>query len=144
MRDLVLPLLRDSPEAFLLMDDSMHDKHYSRFIDVAKRPYSGNAHGMVTGIGLVNLVHSSGEADDFLPLDYRVYAPDHDGQTKNEHFLAMFNQVVSDGKLLARNILFDFWYAGSTNLKRIHRADWTFFTTLKSNWLVSLGKESGY
>ena len=107
MRELILPLLRDSPEAFLLVDDRVQDKKYSRFIDVAKRPYSGNAHGMVTGIGLVNLLHSSGEAGDFLPLDYRVYAPDHDGQTKNDHFLALFNQVVAEGTLLARTILFD-------------------------------------
>ena len=79
LRELILPLLRDSPESFLLVDDSVQDKRYSRFIDMAKRSYSGNAHGMVTGIGLVNRVHSSGEAGDFLPLDYRVYAPDHDG-----------------------------------------------------------------
>ena len=144
MRELILPLLRDSPEAFLLVDDRVQDKKYSRFIDVAKRQYSGNAHGMVTGIGLVNLVHSSGEAGDFLPLDYRVCAPGHDGQTKNDHFLTLFDQVVSDGKLLARTILFDSWYAGSTNLKRIYRAGWTFFTTLKSNRWVSLTKESGY
>ena len=144
LRELVAPLLCDSPEAFLLVDDSVQDKRYSRFIDVAKRQYSGNAHGMVTGIGLVNLVHSSGEAGDFLPLDYRVYAPDEDGQTKNDHFLTMFDHVVAEGNLLARTILFDSWYAGSTNLKRIHRAGWTFFTTLKSNRLVSLAKESGY
>ncbi|MEJ7663472.1 MAG: hypothetical protein WKG07_29950 [Hymenobacter sp.] len=99
------------------MDDSVQDKRYSRFIELAKRQYSGNAHGMVTGIGLVNLVHSSGEAGDFLPLDYRVYAPDQDQQTKNDHFRAMFDQVVAEGKLLARTILFDSWYAGSANLK---------------------------
>ena len=121
MRELVLPLLRDSPEAFLLVDDRVQDKRYRRFIDLAKRPYSGTAHGMVTGIGLVNLVHSSGEAGDFLPLDYRVYAPDHDGQTKNDHFLALFDHVASEGKLLASTILFNSGYAGSTNLKRIHR-----------------------
>ena len=144
LRELAQPLLHDSPEAFLLVDDNVQDKKYSRFIEVAKCQYSGNAHGMVTGIGLVNLVHSSGEAGDFLPLDYRVYAPDQDGQTKNDHFLAMFDQVVAEDKLLARTILFDSWYAGSTNLKRIHRAGWTFFTTLKSNRLVSLAKESGY
>ena len=144
MRELVQPLLRDSPEAFLLVDDSVQDKRYSRFIDLAKRQYSGNTHGMVTGIGLVNLVHSSGEAGDFLPLDYRIYAPDEDQLTKNDHFLAMFDRVVAEGKVLARTILFDSWYAGSTNLKRIHRAGWTFFTTLKSNRLVSLTKASGY
>ena len=144
MRELVQPLLRDSAEAFLLVPDSAQDKRYSRFIDVAKRPYSSNAHGMVMCIRLVNLVHSSGESRDFLPLDYRVYAYDQDGQLKNNHFLVLFDQVVAEGKLLARTILFDSWYAGSTNLKRIHRAGWTFLTTLKSNRLVSLAKESSY
>ena len=142
LRELVQPLLHDSPEAFLLVDDSVQDKKYSRFIEVAKRQYSGNAHGMVTGIGLVNLVHSSGHTGDFLPLDYRVYAPEEDQLTKNDHFLAMFDQVVAEGKVLARTILFNSWYAGSTNLKRIHRAGWTFFTTLKSNRLVSSTKGS--
>ena len=52
----------------------------------------------------------------------------------------MFQQVAAEGKLLARTILFDSWYAGSTNLKRIHRADWMFFTILKSNRLVNLSK----
>ncbi|MGI4873486.1 MAG: transposase [Janthinobacterium lividum] len=56
----------------------------------------------------------------------------------------MFQQVVDEGKLLARTILFDSWYADSTNLKAIHRADWTFFTTLKSNRLVRVSKQTGY
>lgn len=101
-------LLNDSPEALLLVDDSVQDKRYSRFIDVAKRLYSGYAHGMVTGTGLVNLLHSSGEAGDFLPLDYRDYALRQDGQTKNDYFLALYDQVVAEGKLLTSNFLFDF------------------------------------
>ena len=99
---------------------------------------------MVRGIGLVNLVHSSGEAGDFLPLDDRIYAPDLDGRTKNDHFQAMFAQVVSKGNILTHNVLFNSWYAGSDNLKRIHRAGWSFFTTLKSNRQASASKEVGY
>ena len=144
LTELVAPLLHDSPEAFLLVDDSVQDKRYSRFIEVAKRQYSGNVHGMVTGICLVNLVHSSGEAGDFLPLDFRLYAPDLDQKTKNTHFQDMFQQVVDECKILARTILFDSWYAGSTNLKKIHRAGWTFFTTLKRNRLVRCSTDTGY
>ena len=88
-------------------------------------------------------MRSSGQAGNFLPLDYRVYAPDGDQFTKNDHFLALFDHVVAEGKGLARTILFDSWYAGSTNLKRIHRAGWAFFTTLKNNRLVSRSKDSG-
>jgi hypothetical protein len=143
LRALVLPLLHDSPEAFLLVDDSVQDKGYSRFIEVAKRQYSGAVHGPVTGIGLVNRVQSSGESGDFLPLDFRRYAPEADGLPKNEHFQAMFAQVVAEDKRLARTVLFDSWYAASANVKQIHRAGWTFFTPLKSNRLVSLSKERG-
>lgn len=75
------------------MDDNVQDKRYCCFIDVAvaKRPYSSNPHGMVTGIRLVNLVYSSGEVRDFLPLDYRVCAPYQDGQSKSDHFLTLFD-----------------------------------------------------
>lgn len=144
LRELVQPLLTDSPEAFLLVDDSVQDKRYSRFIDLAKRQYSGATHGMVTGIDMVNLMHSSGEADDFMPLDFRVYVPQQDGLTKNDHFQAMFKQVVEQGQIQAQTLLLDSWYASSENLKGIHRAGWTFFTTLKINRLVSLSKETGY
>ncbi|NVO31276.1 transposase [Hymenobacter sp. P5342] len=144
LRELVQPLFIDSPDAFLLLDDSVQDKRYSRFIEVAKHQYSGNEHGLVTGICLVNLVHSSGEAGDFLPLDYRVYAPELDGVSKNEHFRAMFAHVLAEDKIKARTLLFDAWYSGSDNLKLIHRAGWTFFTTLKSNRLVSVRKETGF
>ena len=44
---------------------------------------------MVTGTGLVNRMHSSGEAGDFLPLDYRVYASDQTDRRKSDQFLAL-------------------------------------------------------
>ncbi|HEV2037710.1 MAG TPA: IS701 family transposase, partial [Candidatus Eremiobacteraceae bacterium] len=81
---LVSGLLHDSEQAFLIADDSVQDKRYSRFIELVKRQYSGATHGLVRGIGVVNLVHSSGAAGDFYPIDYRIYALDSDGKTKNE------------------------------------------------------------
>jgi hypothetical protein len=142
--ELVRGRINDSPEAFLLADDSIQDKRYSQFIELVKRQYSGNEHGLVKGIGVVNLVHSSGAEGDFWPIDYRIYAPEADGKTKNDHFREMFLRAVSDKQLQARIILFDAWYASVENLKLIHRSGWTFFTTLKINRLVSLRKEQGY
>ena len=54
--ELVQGLIVDSPEAFLIVDDSVQDKRYSRFIELVKRQYSGAEHGLVRGIGIVNLV----------------------------------------------------------------------------------------
>jgi hypothetical protein len=141
---LVKDRIEDSKEAFLLVDDSVHDKRYSRFIELVRAQYSGNEHRVIKGIGVVSLVHSAGKDADFYPIDYRVYAPDVDGKTKNDHFQEMFINGLDQKHLQARTILFDGWYASAENLKLIHRRKRIFFTTLKSNRLVSLSKEAGY
>jgi DDE family transposase len=99
---------------------------------------------VIKGIGVVNLVHSAGKDADFYPIDYRGYAPDVDGKTKNDHFAEMFVNALEQKHLQAHTILFDGWYASAENLKLIHRRQRIFFTTLKSNRLVSLSKAEGY
>ena len=142
--DLVASYIDDKPDAFLLVDDSVQDKRYARFIELAKRQYSGNEHGTVNGINLVNLVHSTGNDGDFFPIDYRIYHPETDLKTKNDHFQDMFRRAITHKQLNVRTILFDSWYASVENLKLIHRSGWTFFTTLKSNRMVSLHRDTGY
>ena len=141
---LVKERIDDSEEAFLLVDDSVQNKEYSHSIETVKLQYSGNEHGLVKGIGLVNLVHTNGFEGDFYPVNYRVYNPDEDGKTKNEHFREMFVQANESQQIKARNIAFDSWYGSADNLKLIHRSGWTFYTNLKSNRKVSLSKETGY
>jgi len=150
--ELAEPLIRDGPEAYLILDDSVQNKAYSRKIELVKRQYSGAEHGLVRGIGIVNLVHTSGKTraatdaatDAFYPIDFRIYEPVHDGKTKNDHFREMLQNAFSDKRIQARTVLFDTWYASVDNLKMIHRAGRVFVTTLKANRLVSLSKESGY
>ena len=129
---LVKDRIDESPGAFLIVDDSVYDKRYSQFSELVRAQYSGNEHRVVRGIGVVSLVHSAGQEEDFYPIDYRVYAPDVDGKTKNDHFHEMFVNAVDHKQLKARTILFDGWYASAENLKLLHRHHWTFFTTLKS------------
>ena len=144
LRELVAPLLTDVSGGFLLVDDSVQDKGYSKFIEMARVQYSGNVHGLVRGINLVNMVYTTGEPGDFLPVDFRIYAPEIDGLTKNNHFCEMFSRVATSSSVPTRTVLFDSWYSAANNLKQIHRAGWTFFTTLKSNRLVRLSKETAY
>ncbi len=139
---LVQPLLNDTDEAYLIVDDSVQDKRYSTKIELTKRQYSGNEHGLVRGIGVVNLVHSDGR--DFYPIDFRIYSPEADGKTKNEHFREMFLAALNDKKLLAKTILFDSWYASVDNLKLIAKSQRYFVTTLKSNRMVSTSPQTGY
>lgn len=142
--ELVVPLIHDSATSYLIVDDSVQDKRYSHKIEMVKLQYSGAAGGLVRGIGVVNLVHTSGQAGDFYPIDYRVYSPDCDGKTKHQHFQEMLLRAKSDKRLLANTVLFDSWYASADTLKLLVRLDMVFVTTLKSNRLVSLSPEAGY
>jgi hypothetical protein len=130
----VQPLLRDGPECYLIFDDSVQDKHYSHKIEMVKLQYSGAVGGLVRGIGVLNLLHSSGAASaegEFYPLDYRIYDPAGDGKTKNQHFREMLLRAVSDKRLQAKTMLFDSWYASVDNLKLLERLKRFFVTTLK-------------
>ena len=140
----VSPHIEDSKEAAIIVDDSVQNKQYSRFIELVKCQYSGNEHGTIRGIGLVNFVHSGGNNQDFWPIDYRIYHPDTDGKTKNDHFQEMFKRLITHKNIQARTILFDSWYGSADNIKLIHRSGWTFFTTLKGNRLVSVDRDIGY
>jgi hypothetical protein len=145
--EVVGPRIDNRPDAYLIVDDSVQDKRYSKKIELVKRQYSGNEHGLVRGIGVVNLLHATGEAGQFYPIDYRVYNPDGpegDAKSKNEHFREMLLRAKGEKGLLARTVLFDTWYASVENLKMIHRMDMFFVSTLKENRLVSLSKQTGY
>jgi SRSO17 transposase len=130
-------LIDDSEESYLIIDDSVQNKQYSKSIELVKRQYSGATGGLVRGIGVVNLVHTNGQ-DDFNPIDFRIYAKMYDGKTKNDHFREMLVEAMSNKQLKAKTVLFDSWYASWQNLKLVHRLNLTFYTSLKSNRLVSL------
>ena len=142
--ELVEGLIDDSPEAYLLIDDSVQDKRYSRSIEMVKLQYSGVEGGLVRGIGVVNLVHTNGGDGEYYPIDFRIYAKDADGKTKNDHFQEMLLRAVIERKIQAKTVLFDSWYSSWHNLKLVHRLGLIFYTVLKANRLVSLSKEEGY
>lgn len=138
----VKDLFTDSEEAYLIIDDSVQNKEYSRSIELVKRQYSGATGGLVRGIGVVNLVHTNGK--DTYPIDYRIYANEADGKTKNDHFKEMLINAVANKRIKAKTVLFDSWYGAWQNLKLVNTLGLIFYTTLKNNRLVSLSKEDGY
>ena len=141
--ELAQSLIDNTSDAFLILDDSVQEKKYSRKIENVYRQYSGNIHDVVNGIGVVNLVHGT-DNDGVYPIDYCIYDPELDGKTKNDHFLSMLKKAFTEKGIRAKWILFDSWYGSAENVKYIHRAGRFFVTTLKSNRLVSVDKEQGY
>ena len=98
---------------------------------------------MIKGIGVVSLVHSAGKDEDFYPIDYRVYAPEVEGKTKNDHFQEMFVNAVDQKQIQARTSCLTVVRIGR-ELETDSPPQADFFTTLKSNRVVSLSKEQGY
>ena len=125
---------------YLVADDSVLNKRYSRRNELAKVQYSGNEHGLINGICLVNLLWTGDDGNEYIPVDYRVYKPENDDKTKNDHFQDMLKRAKNRG-FSPQYVLFDAWYASVDNLKLITRGmHWNFLCNLKSNRQVSVVK----
>ena len=83
-----------TPKGFLVFDDTVADKNFSHNIELVRRQYSGNAHGVIKGIGIVTCVYVNPELDQFWIIDYRIYDPDGDGKTKLDHVQEMLVNCV--------------------------------------------------
>lgn len=121
-------------DCYLVGDDSVLDKSRSRKNELAKWQYSGAVHGKVNGICMVNLLWSDGK--DYVPVDYRHYAPQHDDKTKNDHWRELLDKAEKRG-FKPRYILTDSWYGSVKNMKHIDAKGWHWITNLKSNRQVS-------
>jgi hypothetical protein len=143
IRDKALADIPLSPHGFVLFDDTVIDKDFSRKIEMARTQYSGNAHGIVRGIGVVTCVYYNPDVDQFYALDYRIFDPDRDGQSKLDHVWDML-----DG-LAARNVaygyvLMDSWYAVKELMVHIDDLGKIYYCPLKNNRLVDdSGNPSG-
>jgi len=128
--------LVDDKTGYLLCDDTLLNKQYSRVNELAKKQYSGNEHGLVNGICLVNMLWT--REDEIIPVDYRVYRKERDDKTKNDHFQDMLKRA-NDRGFLPFYVLMDSWYSSIANLKLITRTfNWNFICNLKSNRKVSV------
>lgn len=132
----VKPLVNLST-GYLICDDTLLDKRYSRNNELASLQYSGNAHGLVNGIVLVNLLWTDGA--EFVPINYRLYDKTRDDQTKNDHFCAMLDKAHKRN-FTPYYVLMDSWYGSVANLKQIDSYDWRWITNLKHNRQVSVAK----
>ena len=103
--------LIESSHGYLVFDDTVLDKSYSRKIDCSQWQYSGNAGGLVKGIGLVSCVYVNPEVDQYWVIDYRLYDKAGDGRSKLEHVQEMLKSTLHSKGLLFKTVLMDSWYA---------------------------------
>jgi len=94
-----------TPKGFVVFDDTVADKNFSHTIELVRRQYSGNAHAVIKGIGIVTCVYVNPDLDQFWIIDYRIYDPDGDGKTKLDHVQDMLLNCVHQKQL-------QFWTVG--------------------------------
>lgn len=120
----------------LIVDDSVLSKTHSKKIDLVHYQYSGNAHDVIAGIGLVNLLWHGLEQAQSVPIDYRIYDKDSDGKTKNSHFCDRLS-LAKSRSLQPEAVVMDAWYSSLKNLKAIRDHGWVWVTPLRKNRQVN-------
>lgn len=129
-----------SPDGRVLFDDSVMDKSASQKIEGTMKQYSGNAHHVVTGIGVVTCVYYNPDTDRFYPLDYRIYDKVRDGRSKLDHVTDMLARLIKKDVPFS-HVLMDSWYATAELMNKV--MDWNklFVCAIKSNRLYSPGQD---
>ena len=128
-----------SEAGYIIFDDTVADKDYSYEIEGVRKQYSGNAHGLVKGIGIVTFIYYNPELDRYWVIDYRIFDPDRDGKTKLKHVNEMLSLAEKRG-VQYKTALMDSWYATSQMMTRLHQAGKLFYCPLKHNRLVDESK----
>jgi hypothetical protein len=142
VREKALALIVPSTNGYLAIDDTIMDKASSEEIEVASAQYSGQKHGITTGIGVVTLVYINPKLNKYWILDYRIYDKTTDGKKKTEHALEMIEywQTVSElypDRLPFTTVLIDAGYTCKKIMQYIVRKDKIFYGVFPKSRIVS-------
>jgi hypothetical protein len=139
----IKPQLVPSVNGYLLFDDTVLDKRHSFKIELVTKQYSGNAHQVIKGIGVVTCVYVNPDTDQFWAIDYRIYNPAEDGKNKLGLVYEMLQSAVKDKQLTFPTVLMDSWYATQGLMQQIEEMGKIYYTVIKKNRKVdeTLGQQ---
>jgi hypothetical protein len=123
----------ESTRGCIVFDDSVLDKNHSHHIDLVRRQYSGNAHGLIKGIGMVNCLYVNPDSGQYWIIDYRIFDPLGDGKSKLDHVREMLISVVSTKALSFNRVLVDSWYVTKELMLLIESLGKIYYCPLKAN-----------
>ena len=137
--------IQPSVHGFVIFDDTVLDKNFSHKIELVRLQFSGNTHGLIKGIGLVNCVYVNPETGQYWVIDYRIYDPERDGKSKLDHVQDMLTQIVQHKQLPFHAVLMDTWYATKDLMLFIDSLHKIYYCPLKDNRQVDdSGGEAPY
>jgi hypothetical protein len=132
----VEPLIMPDACGYLIFDDTVLDKRFSQSIELVRRQYSGNEHRVIRGIGLISCLYVNASTGEFWVIDYRLYNPDGDGNSKLDHVEQMLQGAVFAKQLPFAIVLMDSWYAAKRLMAAIESLGKLYYCPLKTNRLV--------
>jgi hypothetical protein len=132
--DKVKDVVEPDGNGYIIFDDIVLDKRYSEGIEMLRRQYSGNEHGILQAIGVVSCVYVDPKVQRFWGIDYRIFNPDVDGKTKIDYVKDMLQNLVYH--LPFDTVLMDTWYAVNSFMLYIDNLDKIYDCPLKKNRLV--------
>jgi hypothetical protein len=140
----LVDVLQQSENGYIIFDDTVLDKDYSRAIELVRRQYSGNAKRVIRGIGLVTCIYYNPNLDLSYVIDYRIYDKDGDGKNKHDHVQDMLRGILEEKMLSFTTVLMDCWYATIKLMAYIDNAGKTYYCPIKKNRLLRTDEDSQY
>ena len=142
VREKALELIIPSANGYIAIDDTVMDKSSSEEIEIASAQYSGQKHGITTGIGVVTLVYINPELDKYWILDYRIYDKATDGKKKTEHALEMIEYWQTINELHPKRapfttVLIDAGYTCKKIMQYVIRINKYFYGVMPKSRKVS-------
>lgn len=134
--DNVKPSIQADAASYLIFDDTVLDKRFSQSIELVRRQYSGNEHRVIRGIGLISCLYVNAVTGQFWVIDYRLYNPNGDGNSKLDHVQDMIESAYYAKQLPFALVLMDSWYATKKLMAAIEVLGKLYYCPLKTNRLV--------
>jgi len=134
----VEPLIEElggKDSGWLVIDDMTIEKNKSYKLPMSSWHWSGSAHGIVRGLNVVNLFWT-GDGQEHIPVDFRLYAKKGDGMTRNQHMKDMLRLAQHRG-FKPKAVVFDTWYSSVDNLNLITDLGWTWYCPIRANRIVN-------
>jgi hypothetical protein len=128
--------VEQTPNGYIVFDDTIVDKNFSFKMELVQRQWSGDAHGIIKGVGIVTCIYVNPDLDRFWIIDYRIYDPAGDGKSKLRHVREMLENIVFQKQLAFWGVLMDTWYAAKEILLSIEELKKIYYCPIKDNRLV--------
>ena len=124
-----------SGSGIIVADETVLNKNRSNKIELVRWQYSGTEHDILKGIGMLNFLWVD-ENRDVCPIDFRIWEPKEDGQTKNDQFREMLKIAKGRG-VKPEAVVADSWYGSLDNCKCIRDLGWNWVIGLRKNRIVN-------